>query len=345
MNLLILTQKVDRNDDVLGFFHGWIRKFAQRFDVVTVICLKKGEYELSANVKVFSLGKEEGVSRLTYVARFYRYIWKERHNYDAVFVHMNEEYVLLGGLVWRLMGKKVLMWRNHLKGSLLTRVAVWLTHRAFCTSPQSFTAQFKKTKLMPVGIDTDFFVRNKKVTKEPRSILFFGRISTVKKPEVFIEACRLLKIQGTQFVARIVGSPNPRDEGYYQSLQKTVEEKSLDDVVIFSPGIPNIESPDLYSRNEIYVNATPSGSFDKTILEALSCGAISVTCNTSVEALLDGRFVFKDGDSADLAAKLSTILDYPDTLKQSVGEELRRKVQEAHSIDLLVDLVHEEVSL
>jgi len=58
MKLLIITQKVDMNDDVLGFMHGWINEFAKHCEKITVICLQKGEHELSDNVKVLSLGKE-----------------------------------------------------------------------------------------------------------------------------------------------------------------------------------------------------------------------------------------------------------------------------------------------
>jgi len=43
MKLLIVTQKVDINDDVLGFFHDWIKEFAKNCEKVTVICLGKGE--------------------------------------------------------------------------------------------------------------------------------------------------------------------------------------------------------------------------------------------------------------------------------------------------------------
>jgi hypothetical protein len=28
------------------------------------------------------------------------------------FVHMNQEYVLLGGLIWKLLGKKLVLWRH-----------------------------------------------------------------------------------------------------------------------------------------------------------------------------------------------------------------------------------------
>src|SRR5581483_12297211 len=90
MKLLILTQKVDKNDPVLGFFHGWLREFANHFEFITVIALGVGEYELPQNVRVLSLGKESGVSKLKYLSRFYKYIWQERKNYEKVFVHMNQ---------------------------------------------------------------------------------------------------------------------------------------------------------------------------------------------------------------------------------------------------------------
>src|SRR3989344_3255575 len=134
MRLLIVTQKVDRNDPILGFFHRWIEEFAKHCEQVTVIALGVGEYHLPQNIRVFSLGKEEQLRKRTdlknskrsvpveqlrkikYIVHFYRLIWRERKNYDAVFVHMNQEYVLLGALLWKLLRKKITMWRNHHAG-------------------------------------------------------------------------------------------------------------------------------------------------------------------------------------------------------------------------------------
>ena len=111
MKLLIITQKVDRDDPILGFFHRWIEEFAKHCENIIVICLEKGEYNLPKNVQVLSLGKEERESRLAYIKRFYSYIWHKRKEYDSVFVHMNQEYVLLGGFFWKAMRKRVILWR------------------------------------------------------------------------------------------------------------------------------------------------------------------------------------------------------------------------------------------
>ena len=69
MKLLILTQKVDKEDPVSGFFHGWILELSKRFEKVSVICLEKGNFNLPKNVEVFSLGKESGRSRIKYVKK------------------------------------------------------------------------------------------------------------------------------------------------------------------------------------------------------------------------------------------------------------------------------------
>ena len=149
MRLLIITQKVDINDDLLGFMHGWIIEFARHCKQVIVICLEKGEYELPENVKVLSLGKEVSRSKIQYLKRFYQYIWQERKNYDSVFVHMNKEYVILGGVFWKLWGKRIALWYNHLKGNIVSRLSSVLADVIFFTSPFSFFSKSKKAKIMP----------------------------------------------------------------------------------------------------------------------------------------------------------------------------------------------------
>lgn len=272
MKLLVLTQAVDANDPVLGFFTHWIQELAGRVESVEVICLKKGMYTLPENVCVHSLGKEEGAGRITYLRRFYTYIWKLRHDYDAVFVHMNEEYVLLGGLALRLWGKRVYMWRNHYAGSWRTRLAVFFCTKVFCTSKHSFTARFKKTVLMPVGIDLALFGEGAAVLREHRSILFLARIASSKRPEMFIDALGEVLAKGISFTASIYGSPLIADEPYHESLKARAESLGLHDRLRFYAGIPNEEAPAVYLAHDIFVNCSPSGMFDKTLFEAAACG-------------------------------------------------------------------------
>ncbi|OHB05167.1 MAG: hypothetical protein A3A26_02605 [Candidatus Zambryskibacteria bacterium RIFCSPLOWO2_01_FULL_47_14] len=271
MRLLIITQKVDKNDPVLGFMHRWLEEFNKNFEKVTIICLEKGEHNLPN--KIFPLGKR----KLKALFNFYKYIWQERNNYDAVFVHMNQEYVLLAGDIWWLLGKKVYLWRNHAKGNMLTDLAVFLSDKVFCTSPSSYTAKFKKTVLMPVGIDTDFFKPDPNISRAPNSVLFLGRISPVKKVLEFIDWA---ETEGSRIVT-IAGPILDKEYGEKVKLKIAVRgseepsgsrgENSKLKINFIGP-VTNEETLKLYQSHEIYANFTPAGSFDKTIIEAAACG-------------------------------------------------------------------------
>lgn len=335
MRLLIITQKVDQNDDVLGFFHRWIAEFAKHAEQVTVIALGVGEHHLPANVRVFSLGKERGVSRLGYILNFYHLIWRERKNYDTVFVHMNQEYVLLGGLLWKLLGKKIVMWRNHYAGSFFTRLAMTLSNKLFCTSKYSFTAQSKKTTLMPVGIDTELFKKDDHVTKKPNSVLFLARIAPAKKPDLIIEALHILQNEDVSFTADFYGNALPHDVPYLNSLKEKVKEHFLSEHIVFEQGIPNTQTPRVYGAHTVFVNTSPSGMYDKTIFEAMACESLILTSNLNLKGQIDDRFLFAEDDVYDLAKKLEALLNLDTDTQATYGKELRAYVSENHSLSAL----------
>lgn len=336
MKLLIITQKVDKNDPILGFFHRWIEEFAKHCEKLTVICLGKGEYDLPEKIKVLSLGKEEGVGRLEYLKRFYTYIREEKDNYDSVFVHMNQEYVLLGAIPWKTWGKKMFMWRNHPKGSFLTDIAVWLSDKVFCTSEFSYTAKFPKTELMPVGIDTEFFKRDKAIKKRKNSILFLGRISPIKRPHIFIEALEILNKNGIDFSATIVGDALPTDSAYFDGLKKRVDSAGLNDRVKFSKAVKNSETKELYNEHEIYVNLTPSGSMDKTIFEAMACESLVLVSNKSLFGKIGDIFI--SGEKPDKIAKsLGLLINLSGDEKNNYGNELRDHIILGHGLKKLVN--------
>ncbi len=336
MKLLILTQAIDINNPVMGFFAHWVEEFSKKCEKITVICLEKGEYSLPGNVKVLSLGKEGGVSRLKYIYNFYKYIWNERKNYDAVFVHMNQEYVLLGWKLWKVLGKKIMLWRNHPYGSCLTKFAVWVSDRVFCTSPFSYTAKFKKTEIMPVGIDTDFFRRKLEIKKIPNSILFLSRISPIKNPALLVEALNLLNNDGVDFNVLIVGDPLPGDVRYYENIKSKVKGYGLADRVNFIGSIKHEEAVDLYNKYEIYVNLTPTGSMDKTIFEAMACESLVVVCNKSLSGKISNNYISEKEDCNDVFLKLKSILLANKTNYIKEGLRLRNFVIKNHSLKKLV---------
>ena len=45
MKLLVVTQAMDEQDPVLGFFVRWVEELAKRAERIEVICLKEGKHE------------------------------------------------------------------------------------------------------------------------------------------------------------------------------------------------------------------------------------------------------------------------------------------------------------
>ncbi|MDD5074974.1 MAG: hypothetical protein PHO54_03790 [Candidatus Peribacteraceae bacterium] len=109
MKLLIVTQKADRTDPILGFFHRWLEEFSPRVETLTVIAQSAGDFALPSNTRVLSLGKEKGRSRVAQILTFWKLIWSGRDSYDRVLVHMTPVWVVLGAPVWAVLRKRVFL--------------------------------------------------------------------------------------------------------------------------------------------------------------------------------------------------------------------------------------------
>lgn len=291
MKLLIVTQAVDTQDPVLGFFHEWIRELAGRFESVEVICLKEGEYALPDNVRVHSLGKEKGKkSSFMYALRFLSLAWKLRGSYDAVFVHMNQEYVLLAGSLWKLLGKKAYLWRNHYAGSFLTDLAAMYCAKVFYTSKSSYSARYPHALQMPVGVDTKRFAPDES-RRAPRSILFLARMAPSKRPQMLVEALEALHAQGISFKASFVGSPLEEYKDFYRLL---VERAQALGEVSFLPAVTHERAAELYKEHAIFVNTSPPGMLDKTIFEAAASGCRVYAASTDVREAFGEQSFFID---------------------------------------------------
>jgi len=350
MRMLIVTQAVDLDDPVLGFFHGWIAAFSKHCKSVHVICLKEERHSLPANVRVHSLGKESGQSRVSsfqglpsdsegspwivriqYILRFYQYIWSLRNEYDVVFVHMNQEYVLLGGKFWRLFGKRVVLWRNHKMGSVWTHVAGFFAHTVCYTSPSAYVTSFKNAVRMPIGIDTNFF-KPSAVPAAKGTILFLGRLDAVKKPDIFLRAMEILVRENGSIHADIYGDTTPGHGDFARRLKAGFI--SLKQVT-FHPAVSNEKTPSIYNAHSIYLNLTPSGSFDKTIGEAMATGCIVVACNDAVKGVLPKELFVTECSAEFVAAALHSAFALSESERTAVTERCRAYIEHEHSLLLL----------
>lgn len=348
MKLLFITQKIDLNDDVLGVYHNWANDLAKKFDKVSIICLFQGKTKLSNNVDVFSLGKESGCSRLKYIFKFYKYIWQLRKNYDTVLVHMNPIYIILGGFFWKLYSKKISLWYNHPMGNFTVKMGIFLADKVFCTSNYAFAFKYKKTKIMPVGIDLSVFKKDLGVIRKNDQILCLGRISPIKKIEYLVDAVKILDSRGVNFRLLMVGSPvTEKDKLYESKLKNEAADLVLKKKVVFLHGISNNKTPAIYSNSGLFINLTPTGSFDKTTLEAMACQTPVLVSNEVFKKFfsLETQVVcmFKENSATDLADKIELIFALPIYKKQELAEYLRKIVTNNHSLDTLVNCLHKDL--
>ncbi|MGH7141438.1 MAG: glycosyltransferase family 4 protein [Minisyncoccia bacterium] len=259
MRLLITTQAVDRSDPILGFFCRWIEEFAKHCEKVTVICLREGEHDLPDNVRVYALGNFHIARKIIRAVRFYRLLWGLRRDYDAVFVHMNPEYAVLGGWWWWLAGKKAGLWYTHKNVDFKLRVAEKFVDVIFTASKESFRLPTKKLQIMGHGIDTDFFCPDAGVARGTHW-LSVGRLDKTKRHDAAIRdagsAGRALRIAGE-------GSERENLEALAREIGARVE---------FLGGISQERLRDEYRRAALLVHRSATGSLDKVVLEAAACG-------------------------------------------------------------------------
>lgn len=343
IRLLICTQVIDKNDGVLGFFHGWMLEFSKSLASLVVICLKKGDYDVVDNTKVFSLGKETHSSRFLYVVNFYRNIIKQRHSYDAVLVHMNKEYVVLGYIVWKILGKKILFWYNHPLATLSARIAAHMADQVVYTSPSSYFGRHGIGKQMPVGVDTELFNQNDRYPRA-HTILSLGRIAPVKNTLLLAESFVELIKKGIPAHLILAGEALPQDAEYKKKIETLLS--SVREHVTYTGAIPHHTAPQLFKTADVFVNLTPSGSLDKTIFEAMAAGCIVVTSNDYVSSLFSHDIASKlyvPLDTADTITKvtqaLETALGLSDTERNNFQKDMREIVIRDHSLNCLVKSV------
>jgi glycosyltransferase involved in cell wall biosynthesis len=219
-------------------------------------------------------------------------------------------------------------------------MAVWLSNKVFCTSKFAFVAKYKKTSLMPVGIDTNVFKfgdESLELREKKDRILFLGRMSPIKRPDLLIEALDILNKRGTDFICDFYGDPLSKDQNYYNSLKAKAKELGLNEKINFYKGVANYETPKIYNEHDIFINLTPSGSFDKTILEAVACGCLLVITNRSLFGEIDERMIASSNSPDNIADSINFWLGKSDEEVKPVREKLQKYVLEKHSLNALID--------
>lgn len=344
MRLLVITQKIDENDSVLGFMHRWVTELSRQCESVEVICLFEGQHHLPGNVRVWSLGKEGGESRLKYLKNFFSYIWNLRREYDAVLVHMNQEYVLLGGWLWRVMNKKIGLWYAHGHVPLTLRIAEKITHIILTSTQSGFRLASAKLRVIGQGIDIDYFSIGK--TKGVDSVfrlIVVGRISPVKDYETLLRAVVRLRDAGLNIRVSIIGGVGLSEQQQYaDELKLYVVQHKLADVVTFTGPKSNFEILEHLHASDLFVNTSLTGSLDKAMVEAMATGVPVLSCNDAMREVFSthaDNFMFEKKNDEQLAQMIEEFSKKTSTEREEIRSLMRGIVVKDHSLQSFVNKI------
>ncbi len=355
MKLLVITQAVDENDPLMGFFIGWLRELAKNVEQLDVLSLKKGKFDLPKNVRVFSLGKENGKSTFSKALRWIWLVTKLLPRADGVFAHMAPEYVKA---IWPwniFLRKPVVMWYSHIK---ISPNALWALKRvkAVCTASlvsYDFSKELGKYKDKVFstghGIDTKLFHPPALIhANDPKKIVAISRISYVKRIEDLIEAAAILKNEGFSFVVEMYGAPGRvEDDKYLSDLEVLIKERNIENVWQWKGSIDNGKTPEIYQGVDLFVRMQGGGGFGKTELEAMSCGLPIVVPTDVYREDFQGfakDIIYKEKDTKVLAQSIKNVLKWEDDVRLKFGQEARKYVLSKHNIEILAKRIIEKFS-
>ena len=336
MHLLFITQKVDRADWLLGFTHGWLQALAACVERLTVICLAQGETDLPPNVKVISLGKERGVSRIGRAIGFARTLAATIGEADGVLAHMSPVFAIAAAPFARKRRLPLVLWYTHRNVDFKLRLATALCDAVVTASPESFQLPTPKLHVLGHGIDPQLFFPLPEKERpgrrgEPPLILAVGRLSPIKRYELLIEAVKRLRMHGMNVRCVIAGGDPPGGRTYGDSLRAMGA-----GVVEFLGSVPHTQIAAWYHQCSVAVNLCPTGGLDKVVLEALFCGCPVVVTNRSFAPLLgeEGSPWLVAEEAGSIADALASILA---NSQQAQTERVRERALAEHRLEGLIE--------
>lgn len=195
---------------------------------------------------------------------------------------------------------------------------------------------------MPVGVDAALFRKMAEAQKGPKSILYLGRLSPIKYVEVLIDAALVLDGRGIDFTLTIAGEPSKESErAYAASLKERARELVKKCKLVFRSGVSNYQAPALYNAYTLFVNMTPTGSFDKTIIEAMACELPVIVSNRALKEIfppeLVDKLMFEEKNFEELANKIHNFFKLSGQEELEIGKIMRQLIVEKHSLSSLID--------
>ncbi len=328
MRLLIVTQKVDRHDPILGFFHRWIEEFAEQCESVIVIGQKVDDHELPKNVTVLSLGKERGAWKVMQVLRYRWFLFKHRKQYDAILVHMTPIWTIFSGFAVIVLRKPLYLWYEARGERWPLKIAIRLARKIFSASERGMPLETRKSVITGHGIDTEIFSPGGGL-RDPHRIITVGRVAASKQLHVIIATLARLP---SEYRLSIYGHAITAAD---HTLLRTLEQEEAMRGVAGRVEIGSVTHDEIVHRMRsaaLFLHASKT-SLDKALLEAMACGCLVVSCSEAARAVLPKECLATPEGMAD---RVKTLLGLSAKEQDALRQHLREIVVRNHSLQRLV---------
>jgi len=344
MRLLLVNFAMDQQSPVLAWQHSVATRLASRCQRLVVLTERLGPCDLPPHVEVHRVPRVLTTPLRMIGAKWLMngpvWQWCARERFDAVFVHMNADWVYRLAQCWRRFNLPVLLWYAH--GTVTDRLHKAHRHAtAVVTStPEGFGIPSSKVRIIGQGIDTDLFTPPES-RPDSSTIVAVGRVSRRKSVTLMIDTLAWLRANAPQhpFRLRIVGPTLTRDDSAYAGeLAETVRARGLAPWVTFEGPRPMSALPAIYASAFLHLNLSQTGSMDKAILESLACGCPTMTSNASAFPVLE-RFptlTVRTPTPEAIGRQITHVSEHRDAYAPA---DLRGLVSGRHDIDSYVDRV------
>lgn len=234
--------------------------------------------------------------------------------------------------------KKAMSW-----GNIHWKIRSFFSDYIITTNVQMnrFFPYKKNIKLIPFGVDTDFFnseSKNKVVNQNKFNIVTVANLVPVKKIDTIIKAIYHLKNSNVEF--DIIGD---NTTPYSEELMKLVVDLKLEKQVRFLGKQTDIRS---FTQNaSLYIISSKMEGMPVALLEAMSLGLPVLGSNIpGINDVLSefSSLLFDEGNEIDLANKINQIYTMSETERTLLGQKLRSYIVEHYSVQKFVRK-HEEL--
>ncbi|MDQ0974608.1 glycosyltransferase involved in cell wall biosynthesis [Neobacillus niacini] len=146
-----------------------------------------------------------------------------------------------------------------------------------------------------------------------------------KGQDILVEAIDLISKKYPNVVCYFAGGYDNSHKKAFENLKRIIMERGIDNNIIFLGNVDNI--PELLRTIDIFVLPSRFEGFGISLIEAMAMGIPCIASNLDGPAEImvsNPNQLFDVGDSAQLAEKISYVIDNYDLIKKQAQNEINR---------------------